>query len=197
MEIAATITLPTPTDFTPELITYAKRALAPLFRPGYPYKKVGVILNALTEKACYQPRPYLSPLLHREIKRCKLLIRSMQRWAAMPSKLLQKESKNLGKCAGHIPLSASQPISKNFSSFDVSDIVQSMTLLTADHLLSHWTQSLKNSEKLDALTSEMLEIMRQLSIGDDEALILEKLLTRKQSDLVYRYLDLQLSYKFK
>lgn len=70
-----------------------------------------------------------------------------------------------------------------------------MTLLTADHLLSHWTHSLKNSEKLDALTSEIFEIRRQLSIGDDEALILEKLLARKQSDLVYRYLDLQLSYK--
>lgn len=63
---SATITLPTPTDFTPELITYAKRALAPLFRPGYPYKKVGVILNALTEKACYQPDLFVAPSPQRD-----------------------------------------------------------------------------------------------------------------------------------
>jgi len=52
---SATITLPEPTDYTPRLIAYAKRALSSLFRQGYPYKKVGVIFNSLSDKACYQP----------------------------------------------------------------------------------------------------------------------------------------------
>lgn len=52
---SATITLPDETAYTPLLIHYAKRALAPLFRPGYPYKKVGVIFHDLTDKASHQP----------------------------------------------------------------------------------------------------------------------------------------------
>ena len=43
-EGSAVVTLPVPTDLTPELIAYAKAATARAFRGGRRYKKAGVML---------------------------------------------------------------------------------------------------------------------------------------------------------
>ena len=40
-----TVTLPEPTAYTPALIRYAHRCLAKIFRPGYRYRKAGVMLS--------------------------------------------------------------------------------------------------------------------------------------------------------
>jgi len=70
-----------------------------------------------------------------------------------------------------------------------------MTLITADHLLTHWTHSTRQSEHFEVLTCQLLEMMRDHAIRKDEIQILEKLLKNKETDLVYRYLDLQLFYR--
>lgn len=49
------IVLPEPTHYTPHLLHYAKYALSKLFRPGYAYRKVGVILEGLVSGGSYQP----------------------------------------------------------------------------------------------------------------------------------------------
>lgn len=50
----ATLTLHSPTDFTPTITSLAKEGLTRIFKPGERYKKVGVILSGLVLKACYQ-----------------------------------------------------------------------------------------------------------------------------------------------
>ena len=42
-----TIGLPVATNYTPELIQYANRALEDIYRPGYRYKKVGILMSEL------------------------------------------------------------------------------------------------------------------------------------------------------
>lgn len=51
---SATLCLPEPTDYTPRLITAAKFCLQSIFRPGYEYKKVGVIFTGLVPKTEFQ-----------------------------------------------------------------------------------------------------------------------------------------------
>lgn len=50
---SAAATLPYPTDYTPELIAHATRLLKRIYRPGFHYKKCGVMLNDL-QPATYQ-----------------------------------------------------------------------------------------------------------------------------------------------
>lgn len=50
-----TMTLDEPTTFTPELIDKAKRALGKIFRNGYIYKKVGIIMGGFAPQSSYQP----------------------------------------------------------------------------------------------------------------------------------------------
>ncbi len=52
---SATLSLPEPTDYTPDLISVSKKGLESIFLPGYSYKKVGVILNDLSLKSFHQP----------------------------------------------------------------------------------------------------------------------------------------------
>lgn len=51
----ASITLAEATDYTPTLITSAKRIIEQLYRPGYAYKKVGVMLAGITSNTEHQP----------------------------------------------------------------------------------------------------------------------------------------------
>lgn len=44
------ITLPTPTSYTPDLITYAKNGLDKIFKDGFFYKKAGVILSDFSDE---------------------------------------------------------------------------------------------------------------------------------------------------
>jgi DNA polymerase V len=48
---AATVSLPNPCDFTPDLIRHGQAALERLYRPGLRYRKTGVLLTGLTS-AC-------------------------------------------------------------------------------------------------------------------------------------------------
>lgn len=50
-----TLTLDEPTAFTPDLTARAKEALRKIFRPGYAYKKVGVIMGGFSPQNNYQP----------------------------------------------------------------------------------------------------------------------------------------------
>ncbi|MDN3506724.1 MAG: Y-family DNA polymerase [Simkaniaceae bacterium] len=50
---SASASFPLATDYTPDLITAAKSLLKAIYRPGYAYKKVGVIFNDLSN-SCQQ-----------------------------------------------------------------------------------------------------------------------------------------------
>lgn len=49
-----TLDLPTPTNLTPEIVHYALEALGKIFRTGYKYKKVGIMLLELVPEATVQ-----------------------------------------------------------------------------------------------------------------------------------------------
>ena len=49
------LTLPCPTDYTPDLITHAKMLLKPIFRAGMRYRKVAVFLEGLVPTNAFQP----------------------------------------------------------------------------------------------------------------------------------------------
>lgn len=68
-----TMTLDEPTAFTPELIAKAKQALARIFREGYVYKKVGVIMGGFAPMGNYQP-----DLFRRGARRPEKLKRAME-----------------------------------------------------------------------------------------------------------------------
>ena len=50
-----TIVVDEATHFTPLLVAKAKKALQAIYRPGFVYKKVGIIMNGLVPESCYQP----------------------------------------------------------------------------------------------------------------------------------------------
>lgn len=52
--------LPQPTSFTPHLIEYAKKGLTAIYKPGYGYKKGGVLLGGLVSEDCYQSDFFIS-----------------------------------------------------------------------------------------------------------------------------------------
>ncbi|CCH57559.1 DNA polymerase V (plasmid) [Fibrisoma limi BUZ 3] len=52
---AQTVTLPHPTNSTAEMLKYAHAALEAVFRFGYQYQKVGVILNGIVPAGYWQP----------------------------------------------------------------------------------------------------------------------------------------------
>lgn len=62
---SATASIPEPTDYTPQLITIAKKCLQGIFREGYSYKKVGVILNDLSSKTAHQLDLFSTPTPNR------------------------------------------------------------------------------------------------------------------------------------
>ncbi len=65
----------------------------------------------------------------------------------------------------------------------------------SDQLLSHWTRSLKQSEDVRMYTEEFLEDLKSIWVREKEYQLLTELLRREEADLVYRYLDLQLSLR--
>lgn len=48
------LTFPEPLDYTPEMITWAKAGLEAIFKPGYTYKKAGVLLLDFSERNAIQ-----------------------------------------------------------------------------------------------------------------------------------------------
>ncbi|NGX37902.1 MAG: Processive diacylglycerol beta-glucosyltransferase [Chlamydiae bacterium] len=62
----------------------------------------------------------------------------------------------------------------------------------SDHLLSHWTRSPKPNEDYLQQTLDFLDELKGVWIADEEYCKLKTLLDQKKTDLVYRYLELQL-----
>lgn len=56
---AASFVCPLPTDYTPHLLEAAQACLAVLYKPGYVYKKVGVLLNDLVSDQQFQLSTYI------------------------------------------------------------------------------------------------------------------------------------------
>lgn len=85
----AFLTLPSPTAYTPHLISYAKQLLHPLFRTGLRYKKVGVFLNGLVPNNTFQGDLFAPPPSPKQTKLMQLLDgvnqaygKKILRWAA-------------------------------------------------------------------------------------------------------------------
>ena len=62
-------TLPQPTDFTPTLLNYASEGVEAIFRPGFSYKKAGILLGGLVPATCYQQDLFVKQELKEEVKR--------------------------------------------------------------------------------------------------------------------------------
>ena len=74
-----TVTLPTPTASSLELIHHATEALRQLYRPGFAFQKVGVILLDLLAASHSQPRLFSSP--HKEQAELMVVLdRINRRW---------------------------------------------------------------------------------------------------------------------
>lgn len=69
------ITFPEPTAYTPEIIHYAKLAAHEIYRPGYSYRKAGVILEGLVDEDSYQRDLFANkgPLHDKQKQRMELL----------------------------------------------------------------------------------------------------------------------------
>ncbi len=52
---AVTISLENPTSYTPDLVRVAREGIGKIFKPGYQYKKAGVMLLGLTGEGAWQP----------------------------------------------------------------------------------------------------------------------------------------------
>lgn len=57
-----TLKLSTDTNFTPDIITFAHKALEQIFRNGYFYKKTGIMLTGLKDSSCNQLTIIENPL---------------------------------------------------------------------------------------------------------------------------------------
>lgn len=65
----------------------------------------------------------------------------------------------------------------------------------SDQLLSHWTRSSKQSDHFLEQTKAFLEDLKSTWVSEREYRQLSQLLEQKEADLVYRYLELQLSLR--
>ncbi|MFA7347043.1 MAG: Y-family DNA polymerase [Desulfurivibrionaceae bacterium] len=74
-----TMTLPCPTADTAELIAQAVRCLKELFRPGYAYQKVGVVLTDLIPEHIHQGNLFITARRNRD-SLLQALDRVNQRW---------------------------------------------------------------------------------------------------------------------
>ncbi|MBS0629317.1 MAG: hypothetical protein JSS30_03725 [Verrucomicrobia bacterium] len=66
---------------------------------------------------------------------------------------------------------------------------------TSDQLLSHWTRSSRQSDHFHKQTEGFLEDLKGTWVSEREYRQLRQLLEQKEIDLVYRYLELQLSLR--
>lgn len=57
-----------PTNFTPHLLNCAKESLKAIFRPGFVYKRAGILLGGLVPEGCYQQDLFT---LHDPVKEAK------------------------------------------------------------------------------------------------------------------------------
>lgn len=57
------VTLPQPTDYTPHLIHFAKTGLSKIFKEGFAYKKIGVMMGGLVRHDSIQQSLFFKPKL--------------------------------------------------------------------------------------------------------------------------------------
>lgn len=57
---SVTVTIDAPTTFTPTLTKIASWGLRKIYRPGYQYKKVGIVMGGFFKESCYQPDLFCS-----------------------------------------------------------------------------------------------------------------------------------------
>lgn len=99
------IVLQQPTDYTPTLISAAKRGLKHIFREGLSYKKVGIMLGGLGARECFQQDLFAPPGDGRQEMVVKVVDkmnqrrgRKVMRWAAegtlQPWKMKQHQLSN-------------------------------------------------------------------------------------------------------
>lgn len=77
-----TVSLPCPTDYTPELIGYAVRAIEKLYRDGYHYKKCGVMLLDLCPKGQGQEDLFMASGNPKQLPLMQALDRVNARWGS-------------------------------------------------------------------------------------------------------------------
>jgi DNA polymerase V len=70
---SAAHTLPFPTSFTPELIQVAQSLLSSIYRSGYTYKKVGVLLSDLRPQHVLQPDLFQHFSWQEQARRARLM----------------------------------------------------------------------------------------------------------------------------
>lgn len=73
----AQLVLPQPTDYTPHLIHLAKHALHKIFRSGFAYKKVGIMLGGLVPNGSFQQDLFYEPQL--SVQKQRQLMQLMDR----------------------------------------------------------------------------------------------------------------------
>ncbi len=69
----AHMTLSEPSDYTPLLIQAAKQALHAIFRPGYAYKKAGILLGGLVASGSFQQDLFVERNVEKEEKQKKTM----------------------------------------------------------------------------------------------------------------------------
>lgn len=86
----ADILLPEPSFYTPQLLHYARQALQRLWRPGLPYRKMGVVLSGIIPESQYQKDFLASP---------PLSIDKQKKLMSLMDELNQKSGKKVLKIA--------------------------------------------------------------------------------------------------
>ena len=61
LSASRTVSLPEPTAATPALTSQAVQCVARMYKPGYDYRKVGVMLTGLTAAGCFQRSLFTAP----------------------------------------------------------------------------------------------------------------------------------------
>jgi DNA polymerase V len=70
---SATIRIPFPTAYTPELIHYALEGLRSIYRKGFKYRKVGIYLSRISPEEVFQPDLFGEASIELHYKRARLM----------------------------------------------------------------------------------------------------------------------------
>ncbi len=91
----ATLTLDEPTDYTPALLNYAAKGLKQIFKPGFAYKKAGVLLGGLCSQNSYQQDLFVKQDLKENARRKAAMTLLDQANHAFGYKILQFASEGI------------------------------------------------------------------------------------------------------
>lgn len=91
----AHLVLPQASDFTPELLNYASQGLKTIFRPGFAYKKAGILLGGLVPAGSYQQDLFVKQDLAEEAKKKRAMTLLDQANSKFAYKILQFASEGI------------------------------------------------------------------------------------------------------